>query len=160
MEQTQHLDNEEIPKLHLNDAPEYVPAGLGIRLGASMLDGIILYMMTLPFQIGLQIVVAYEQAVLTVIAYIVTNLIYFYITGWFISRKGGLPGKMLLGLKIIDTRTGYYPSIGRAVSRELFGKMLSSLTLGIGFLMAAFRKDKKALHDLLIKTQVMKKVKK
>ena len=40
---------------------------------------------------------------------------------------------------------------------ETVGKFLSALILMIGFIMAGFRQDKRALHDLLFRTQVLRR---
>ena len=44
--------------------------------------------------------------------------------------------------------------LGRAYGREL-AKFVSAITLGIGFLMIAFREDKRGLHDLIADTVVV-----
>jgi uncharacterized RDD family membrane protein YckC len=36
------------------------------------------------------------------------------------------------------------------------GRIADTLTLGIGLIMAAFREDKRALHDLIAGTQVLR----
>lgn len=64
-------------------------------------------------------------------------------------------GKMLLGLVVTDTQ-GRRLSFGRATGR-FFGKLLSRLTLGIGYVMAGITRKKQALHDLLADTLVVRK---
>ena len=63
-------------------------------------------------------------------------------------------GKRVLDLKVTD-EGGNPISFERATAR-FFAKLLSSLTLGIGFLMVAFTNRKQGLHDLLAGTLVMK----
>ncbi len=63
-------------------------------------------------------------------------------------------GKRALRLRVTDT-AGRRISFARASSRN-FGKILSSLTLFIGFVMAAFTRRKQALHDLMAETVVLK----
>ena len=41
--------------------------------------------------------------------------------------------------------------------RDTLGKIISSLIFGIGFLMAFFRQDAHALHDLIFNTKVIAK---
>ena len=44
----------------------------------------------------------------------------------------------------------------RAILRETVGKWISALILGIGFIMVAFHKEKRGLHDLIAGTWVVK----
>lgn len=75
--------------------------------------------------------------------------------GYFYSKVGATPGKMLLNLKVVDGRTGSHLKLSQTIVREIF-KFLSLLILGGGFFMAAFRVDRKALHDLIANTKVIK----
>jgi uncharacterized RDD family membrane protein YckC len=62
---------------------------------------------------------------------------------------------MLLGLKVVRDETGTFLTYGQAFWRETVGKMISGLPLGIGFLWALGRPDRKTFHDLMFKTQVL-----
>ncbi len=64
-------------------------------------------------------------------------------------------GKMALGIKVTDMN-GQRISFGRATGRH-FGKILSGLIFGIGFLMAGFTAKKQALHDSMANCLVVKK---
>ena len=66
---------------------------------------------------------------------------------------GATLGKKALGLSIID-ETGNKPGLVRSIVRFL-ASFLSAILLLIGFLMAAFREDKRALHDLIAGTYVV-----
>ena len=68
--------------------------------------------------------------------------------------KGTTPGKKFAGIKIVDAKTLQDISNIQAITRSL-GYIVSSIPLGVGFLMIAFRKDKRALHDLLADTLVI-----
>ena len=63
-------------------------------------------------------------------------------------------GKRVLNLKVTDEE-GYPISFEHATGR-FFAKMLSALTLCIGFLMVAFTARKQGLHDMIAGTLVMK----
>jgi uncharacterized RDD family membrane protein YckC len=71
------------------------------------------------------------------------------------SKKGATLGKMALGIKVTDM-SGNPVSFARASGRY-FGKILSGLTLGIGYIIAGFSQQKQALHDILAKTLVVNK---
>jgi len=76
------------------------------------------------------------------------------VLGW--GLFGATPGKALLGLRVIGGGRRRGLGIGRAFLR-VCGMMVSSAVLGIGFLMVAFTRDKRALHDLLADTAVMRR---
>ena len=65
-------------------------------------------------------------------------------------------GKKILGLQVVDL-AGNRLSFARASGR-FFGKILSSMTLLIGFLMAGFTARKQALHDILAGCLVIRKL--
>lgn len=67
---------------------------------------------------------------------------------------GQTPGKMLLQIKVVSMDGGSL-SFGQATGRY-FATFLSAIILGIGFIMAGIRTDKRALHDLLAGTRVVR----
>jgi uncharacterized RDD family membrane protein YckC len=79
--------------------------------------------------------------------------VFYYV--FFTGYSGQTPGKMVLRLKVVrldDTQVSY----GQALIRETIGKFISGIVLGIGYLMVALRSDKRALHDLMADTKVVK----
>lgn len=64
-------------------------------------------------------------------------------------------GKMVLGLKVTDIN-GNKLDFSKALVRNLC-KIISSMILLIGYLMAAFTEKKQALHDMIANTLVVKK---
>ncbi len=74
---------------------------------------------------------------------------------WFLGKFGATPGKMVFGLKVIRS-DGSPISYWRAFGRYL-GTQLSSLTLMIGYIIAAFDDEKRALHDHICDTRVVRK---
>lgn len=71
------------------------------------------------------------------------------------SAKQATLGKMAVGIKVVRT-DGSRISVGRGIGRY-FGFLLSSLTIFVGFLMAAFTERKQALHDMICDTLVVDK---
>jgi uncharacterized RDD family membrane protein YckC len=69
------------------------------------------------------------------------------------SKKQATLGKMVLGIKVV-TYDGGRISFGRATGRY-FAKILSSLILMIGYIMAGFTEKKQALHDMVAGTLVV-----
>lgn len=72
---------------------------------------------------------------------------------FFLSTRGATPGKMLLGLKVV--RAGGGPLSPPLAAGRYFGVWLSYLTLLIGFIIAAFDPEKRALHDHICETRVI-----
>jgi uncharacterized RDD family membrane protein YckC len=72
----------------------------------------------------------------------------------FISRLGATPGKMALGLKVVRPN-GAPVEFSRAAGRY-FAKILSGLILYIGYIIAGFDAQKRALHDMICDTRVVK----
>jgi uncharacterized RDD family membrane protein YckC len=73
------------------------------------------------------------------------------------ARFGETIGHRLFGMEIRRVEDGQRPGIGQIIVRWL-GFYLSSLIIGIGFLIAAFDPRKQALHDKLANTVVVRKV--
>ena len=73
------------------------------------------------------------------------------LNGWF----GATVGKLALGARIVNV-DGSPIGLGKALLRWL-ATIASNLTFGIGYLMVAFRQDKRALHDLIAATRVVRK---
>lgn len=72
----------------------------------------------------------------------------------FVGWRGQTPGKMLFRLSIVRA-SGDEVGYGRAFVRWI-GQILSTLLLGIGFLMVAFSLKKQGLHDKLAGTYVVR----
>lgn len=77
---------------------------------------------------------------------------YYWIHGW--ARRGGTPGLRLLGLRLVDTQFRQPVGYARAWLRAL-ACLASVATLGVGWLLPFFRRDRRAFHDLLAGTQVV-----
>ncbi|MFI5389823.1 MAG: RDD family protein [Bacteriovoracales bacterium] len=132
------------------------PAGFWVRFGAALVDGIIVSCIEFPIDrlIGVDYN-AMELNVRTLSSLGVSFTIIFLYYGWFYHNKGATPGKILMGLKVINKNNGKNLGFFRAFFRETLGKFCSAVIFFIGFLMVAFREDKMALHDLIFDTQVL-----
>ncbi len=73
---------------------------------------------------------------------------------FWITRQA-TPGKMLLGMRIVDARTGGPLSTGQAIGRYL-GYYLCIFGLFLGFLWIAFDARKQGWHDKLAGTVVIR----
>lgn len=119
--------------------------GFWIRLIAKLMDAVIIT--------GVDALIE-----LTVEERIITSLIQFaastaYIFGFWLTY-GATPGKMLLGLRIVMTNGSRF-TLKAAILRYL-GEYVSIFLLFVGYLFIAFRSDKRALHDLIAGTMVIR----
>ena len=72
---------------------------------------------------------------------------------WFVGRWGATPGKMACGMKVVradGSKVTYLRAFGR-----YWGKALSRLTFMIGYVIALFDQEKRALHDWICDTRVV-----
>ncbi len=138
------------------------PAGFWIRALAKLIDGIILNIIIgvivaicIMMLIGGIVLGNLEPIIKLVrtIALPLTALQAIYMT-LLVGKFGATPGKMALRLVILRA-DGSPVSYGRALGR-FFAEFLSSI-LCIGYIMAAFDADKRALHDRICGTLVVHK---
>jgi uncharacterized RDD family membrane protein YckC len=151
------------------------PAGFWIRLLAYFIDILILdfiYFIIFCLIIGPYLLIKGQSIIvkdldqvlsplfifLLMLSMIISLIIGIYYVVGGPAKRGGTPGKRILGLKIY-TINGATP-IGWQISFKRFlGYIVSALCLYIGFIMIAFRADKRGLHDLIAKTVVVKEKK-
>jgi uncharacterized RDD family membrane protein YckC len=129
-------------------------AGFWIRFGAKFVDGIILNVA--GRLIGLVIGLALKGSETAVyigagIGLVINAAYVIYFTG----KYGATPGKMACKIEVIRA-DGEPMTYGRATGRY-FAEILSSLTLLIGYIMVAFDEEKRALHDRICDTRVVRK---
>jgi uncharacterized RDD family membrane protein YckC len=155
----------------MSPSPHPTYAGFWKRFAAIFIDKIIIGIATLIILIPMFLVIGvsafssenYEPSIGFIIGLISAYMIFIliaWIAEWLYfammeSVKGATIGKMALGIKVTDMN-GQMPTFGRASGRY-FGKILSSLTFGVGYLIAGFSQQKQALHDILAKTLVVNK---
>ncbi len=124
-------------------------AGFWRRLGALLIDAIIVNIVVLPITLALG-----REQVNTASA-LATGITWLYYALMESSARQATVGKMALGIVVTDME-GNRIGFGRATGRY-FAKIISGLILGIGYLMAAFTQKKQALHDLIVNTLVVKR---
>lgn len=90
----------------------------------------------------------------TILYSICLSVITLYYTFFESSKWQGTPGKTYHKLKVVG-ENGEKITILKALLRVLL-KYVSILLLFLGIFMIYFRKDRKSLHDIILKTQVVK----
>jgi len=144
----------------MDENQENLYAGFWVRLGASLIDCIILTAITLPIlyltygdsywsQSSPLIMGNVDILVSWILPVIGTILLWHY---W-----SGTPGKLALKLAVVDAATGKNLTVSQSIIRY-FAYFLSALPLGLGFIWVAWDKKKQAWHDKLAKSVVVKRI--
>lgn len=134
---------------------EYV--GFWPRVGASLIDTVLLLIILIPIihmvygpsywasdsfiQGPIDFLINYVLPAIAVIAF-------------WVARQA-TPGKMAIGAKIVDSKTGRSASTGQLVGRYL-GYYVSSIPLLLGLIWVAFDDKKQGWHDKLAGTVVVR----
>jgi len=137
---------------------ELVYAGFWPRLGAYLLDAVLLYLIIyalLFMMYGLGYFEdpnAYWGPMQPLISYGVAPALILL----FWINKSRTPGKMAIAATIVDAQTGAKPSTKQFLIRYL-GYLLSTLPLFLGFLWVVFDSRKQSWHDKLAGTVVVQR---
>ncbi|HEY0003222.1 MAG TPA: RDD family protein [Pyrinomonadaceae bacterium] len=133
-------------------------APFSLRCGALLIDYILIVMViafsTLWARLlggGARMAGGTTETVGLVFALLIAILDLFVLPG----LRGQTLGKWATGLRIVS-REGEPVGFGRIALRQLLGYTLSFLTLGAGFLLAAFSAHGRALHDFVAGTVVVR----
>ena len=126
------------------------PAGFWIRAGAVLIDVVLVMAAETAFGFLLWALTDDRLAAAASRAFrFLASPCYFVFMHW---ARGQTLGKMAFHIRVVS-RDGGPLSFGQAALRHL-GSWFSAVILGIGYLIAAFRADTRALHDLIAGTRV------
>ena len=123
-------------------------AGFWVRWVAVFLDGLILIIPNLI--IGVIFTAIGVPVLGTLLSYIVMWSYYIVMT----KQYGATLGKQAVGVRVLSDKSADL-SWGQLILRETVGKILSGITLLIGYIMAGFTQRKQALHDKIASTVVV-----
>ena len=132
-------------------------AGFWIRVGASMIDTILILAIIWPILTAIYGTEYWSGASFThglwdvMFTYILpaVAVILFWI------YRSATPGKMALKLTIVDAKTGAKPSTGQFIGRYL-GYYVSAIPLFLGLIWVGIDKRKQGWHDKLAGTVVIR----
>lgn len=136
-------------------------AGFWPRVGAKLIDGVIqtlgIWLVAAVIILPAEMLIDNEmlKAALMLIVYAVMIGLAVGYNVYFLSKYSATPGKMMLGMKVV-TSEGERITAGKAVAR-FFAEILSQWTCYVGYIMAAFDEERRALHDRLCNTRVVRK---
>ena len=140
--------------------PENVEyAGFWIRVGASIIDSILIIMITYPllFAIygwaGLDYGTAMQST--GFINILLTWILPVVAVIWFWVSKKATPGKMLLSLQVVDAKTGSNLTVGQSLLRYI-GYFVSTIPFCLGLIWVGFDSKKQGWHDKIAGTVVVR----
>lgn len=140
----------------MNKLVELKYAGFWVRVGASIIDTLLVALVTFPILWSI-----YGSEYFKSERFI--NGFWDFIVSWvfpavavvvFWIYRSATPGKIALGLKIIDANTGEKPSSGQCIIRYLC-YYVSIFPLCLGLIWVGFDKKKQGWHDKLAGTYVV-----
>jgi uncharacterized RDD family membrane protein YckC len=138
--------------------------GFWIRVGARLIDGFLLGIVQASLALaffgafGAQFrpnLILSQSLGLRMSFQILSYAIGFLYEVFFLHYRGATLGKMALGLKVVRSN-GESLGWGICIARY-FMNFVSALVLGIGYFMAGFDSEKRALHDRVCDTRVVYK---
>jgi len=138
-------------------------AGFWIRVGAYLIDYIILFIPSTMISFALQFLsaAAFDSdstnplaGLLVALLYLISMAIPAAYETYFVGKSGQTPGKMVCGIKIIRS-DGSSISYLRAFGRY-WAKVLSFMICFVGVIIVGFDEEKRGLHDHLCDTRVVR----
>ncbi len=131
----------------------FVPIILGIIAFGVNLDGISNFKDLFTHDGLLMIGGIIGMIILAILISIVMKWLYYALMES--SKFGGTLGKMAVSIKVVDME-GNRITFGRATGRY-FSRIITNMTLLIGYIIAGFTEKKQALHDLIARCLVIQK---
>lgn len=132
-------------------------AGFWVRVGASLIDSLLLIILTLPITLMIygDRVWDSDSFILGPADFLVNYILPAIAVVLFWLYKSATPGKMILHLKVVDAHTGASLTVGQAIGRYL-GYFVAMIPLMIGILWVGFDRKKQGWHDKLANTVVVR----
>jgi len=145
------------PRIEIPARPVERPAPFGDRFEAAAVDaGVLLAMYAIVVYFASRITQADPPALLAAWPWLLAYLAGLGLgyAAWFTGTTGQTPGKMLFGLRVVET-DGQPPGYLRALGRAALGAV-GSAALGLGAVPLFFDPARRAFHDRLLRTRVVK----
>jgi uncharacterized RDD family membrane protein YckC len=140
-------------KKQKQDKPKFIYASTPDRIKAFITDMFMIYVPIL-YILAYIVLDGKEAFQASSGAQFIGVALYGIIYAAFVGTTGQTPGKKAYTIKVVDVNTLKKISYLRAFLR--FVAFLFSATIALGLLMQFIRKDNRTLHDLLLKTVVIK----
>ncbi|WP_150118808.1 RDD family protein [Collimonas fungivorans] len=142
----------------MNESTEFEYVGFWLRVCAHLIDTVLVLVVIIPILFSIY---GSEELVSGVTLSGPMNILVSYIlpaavviTFW--QARQATPGKMAIGARIVDARTGDKPSIKQDAIRYL-GYFVSTFPLCLGLIWVGIDKRKQGWHDKLAGTVVVRR---
>ena len=139
-------------KIELGSQPKYLYAPYSYRVKAFITDLFMIYAPIL-YIIAYVVLSGKEDFQESQLAPFIGVTLYALIYSTLVAKFGQTPGKKAYEIKIVDDKNGSNISFLRALLR--FIAFLFTATTLLGLFIPFYRRDKKALHDLICNTIVV-----
>jgi uncharacterized RDD family membrane protein YckC len=133
--------------------PKYIYARFSDRIKAFITDMFMIYMPIMYF-ITYIVLNGKEDFQGSQLAPFIAVSIYALIYAYLLAKFGQTPGKKAYDLKVVDDKTGNFIGFFKSLFRYFMFLLTASTVLGV--FIPFYRKDKKALHDLICNTLVVR----
>ena len=140
------------------DETQYEYAGFWARVGAALIDTILLGFIAIPL-----LLMAYgsdywmsERLVQGPADFLISYILPAIAVIAFWVARGATPGKMAIAAQVVDARSGMKPTVGQSIGRYL-GYYVSTIPLGLGLLWVGIDPKKQGWHDKLAGTVVIRR---
>ena len=142
---------------HIVNSQDQEYAGFWIRVGASLIDTILILIIVLPivttkygksYWLSESLVQGFWDLLFSYLLPAIAVIIFWV-------YKSATPGKMVMHLTIVDEKTGGRPSVSQFVIRYL-GYYISMIPLFLGLIWVGIDKRKQGWHDKLAGTVVIR----
>ena len=136
----------------LEEKPKYMYSKYLFRVKAFITDMFMIYM-PIMYVITYLVLDGKDEFQASELAPLLAVSLYGIIYAFLVSKFGQTPGKKAYDMKIVDDKTGKKIGFFRALFR--FVAFLFTAATLLGLILPFYRKDKKALHDLVCSTLVV-----
>lgn len=132
-------------------------AGFWVRFAATLIDTLFLLIIITPLLLyfyGLTYFTSYDNLSHGPLDFFLWNILPILLTLIFWKRLSATPGKLAMGIKIVDAATHLQPSSQQFIIRYI-AYFISTIPLCLGFIWIAFDSKKQGWHDKIAKTCVV-----
>ncbi len=136
---------------------EFEYAGFWVRVGASIIDTLLIMIITIPILVSIYGWQHFDSGVLIAgpADFLISWVFPAVAVIWFWTQRQATPGKAALSLRVLDADSGGNLSIGQSIGRYL-AYFVSGIPLGLGLIWVGIDKRKQGWHDKLAHTVVVR----
>lgn len=137
------------PAFELEQFGGHTPARRGVRFGAALLDGLLLTVYTLLLLLIARLINHPLGFTIAGVTALVSGLLYY----WILNARGATLGKLMVGTRLVDYRTGDPIGTVRALGRLCLWYLMM-IPWGLGFL-TVLRPGGRGWHDRTVNSIVV-----